>query len=254
MPFNPIEALRAVPNDLRPYLRIGCHGGWWVRLLCDCLTAHDCPVRKRDNYDYDLKRAVECYQQRHGLVADGIVGRMTWSELAKEPPPEGSIPVPVKATDTQIQETIVKVARYIESLDIREGRRPNTGASVEFLLAFAKGSPGMPWCVAFVYCVTHFAYAILNKYPPEDMASLSCSALIRWAENRGLVVTEPQPGDLMVLVGGKTGYYHVCVVVGVNGRVITTVEGNTNDAGSPDGDGVYQRDRTGAAAVFIRVG
>ncbi len=249
MAYDYVTELQSISSAVRPPLSLG-KAGWWVRMLCGCLTAHGYKVATTSNYDMALKTVVQGYQRQHGLVADGIVGAKTWAMLAKEPTP--AVVITVDPVAVKIRNTIVMVARYIESLDIREGRKPNTGASVEWFLHYAGGKPGQPWCVAFAFGVVQLAYAICDEYAPDGMPSLSCSTLVKWAEAAGRVVDDPQPGDLLVLRGGDTGYCHVAVIVEVNGGKLITIEGNTNQAGSPDGDGVYQRERQTASGAIVR--
>jgi hypothetical protein len=55
---------------------------------------------------------------------------------------------------------------------------------------------------------------------------------------RGLV---PTAGAIFILNGHK----HTGLVVSIadGGHLVSTIEGNTNDGGSPEGDGVYARTR-----------
>jgi hypothetical protein len=95
------------------------------------------------------------------------------------------------------------------------------------------------------------------------------------------------PGDLLVLRGGRTGYKHMGIVVQApeaaparevaqapensptdgpdadraaltqaRAGLLVTIEGNTNDRGSAEGDGVYEKQRNlrRTPAVFVRVG
>ena len=65
--------------------------------------------------------------------------------------------------------------------------------------------------------------------------------------------TTPLPGDIAIIDLGK-GAGHVCVILEVNGDLVKTVEGNTNNNGSANGDGVYIRERKISKFIgFIRV-
>jgi len=247
--FNAIEELKKMP--LRPYLRKGSKE-WWVKMLCQCLLARDYVLHVTDEFDAEVDRLVRMYQKNHGLAADGVVGPKTWSSLAGTVS-DGIITDNITG-DEQNSAAIVKVANFINSLGIREARgRNNTGAAVEWFLEHAGGNPGDPWCVTFAFAVVKLAYAMVDKYPPKGLPSLSCSAVVRWGRKYDRVDDDgsnAKPGDMYVFRGGDTGFKHIGVVVGSVGEPgkpgfkLITVEGNTNKNGSPDGDGVYLKRRS----------
>ena len=56
---------------------------------------------------------------------------------------------------------------------------------------------------------------------------------------------EVKPGDLFLVINKRNEMdaTHIRIIIGMNGTVMTTIEGNTNDEGSRDGYEVCQRFR-----------
>lgn len=105
-----------------------------------------------------------------------------------------------------------------------------------------------PWCAAFVcYCL---AEAFRQGWRPKVKA-LPKEAAVRyfldWCRGRyGVEVWAndgkrlPQPGDLAVFLPKLS---HIGFVERCADRTLFTIEGNTDDGGSREGDGVHQRQR-----------
>lgn len=114
---------------------------------------------------------------------------------------------------------------------------PNSGPDIDRWLANVGHRPGDPWCAAWVHEMHKMAAAIClveNPYPKTagalrtwDMADPS------WRE------TLPAPGDVFV-VEHDNGRGHVGIVelVTPDSQTIVSIEGNTNAAGSREGDQV----------------
>ena len=99
-----------------------------------------------------------------------------------------------------------------------------------------------PYCAAFV-CWLFMTAAAERTVPFSLPMSPVAYDFEGWAsENAGKGVffaETPQAGDIFTLSTAS----HVGLVVGVTGQMITTIEANTNSAGSREGDGVYNRVR-----------
>ena len=126
-------------------------------------------------------------------------------------------------------------------------------------------APGpWPWCAAFVcWSIQEWLemggsdYLALKRTTPEAWRPKTALAFgfLAWAKKRPgtcliLPDTErPQAGDIVVF-----DFSHVGLVADANRVTMTTVEGNTNGAGSREGDGVYFKDRRRSLAqAFIRL-
>lgn len=143
--------------------------------------------------------------------------------------------------------------RYI---GVREHGGRNRGPQIERWLDTVNLPPGQPWCAAFVSSILREAAAGLHmaspiplcgsvaklwKKAPEHMRSGRCT--------RGSIFIHFTDPD------NPHGFGHTGFVTGVDGDHMMTVEGNTDDAGGRDGDGVwYKRRPISYAFGFIDVG
>ena len=97
-------------------------------------------------------------------------------------------------------------------------------------------SNGYAWCEVFVRWV--FWLAGVVEGPPTAYTGTTVAqwkAAGRWHDS-------PEVGD-QVMFGANGGNEHTGLVAGVTALYITTVEGNTNDNGSAEGNGVYVHHR-----------
>jgi hypothetical protein len=153
--------------------------------------------------------------------------------------------VPVKAIPES--QSIAEV--YTSQLGIREATGHNDGKSVEMYLQSVGLGRGYPWCAAFVrwcydsaHIVTTINGAAASAHRPQNLVLFQHKFL-----------KEPQSGDAFTLWYpslhriGHTGFYHKRV----NESVYQSVEGNTNEAGSREGDGVYKKYRSFNATYSI---
>jgi hypothetical protein len=93
-------------------------------------------------------------------------------------------------------------------------------------------SNGYAWCDVFVCWV--FYKAGLTDFPIAAYTGTSTAgwkARNRWSEYPAI--------GAQVMFGANGGNVHTGIVIGYDANTITTVEGNTNANGSPEGDGVY---------------
>lgn len=123
----------------------------------------------------------------------------------------------------------------------------NRGMEVEKWLHAVGAKPGDSWCAAFVYSM--FLEAAESANPPMvNPCPRTAGALHLWSLAPSWArFSGPSPGAIFVIDHGK-GKGHVGFVEGVDpgGLDIYTIEGNTNDGGSREGDGVYRRKRARA--------
>lgn len=103
-----------------------------------------------------------------------------------------------------------------------------------------------PWCAAFV--------SWLFKDTDLCKKTASCADMLAWFEKRGQVVKNPQAGDIVFFKystnSRKTN--HVGIVVGVQGNLISTVEGNTSVTSQDNGGSVMQRRRNSHIVAYAR--
>ena len=142
----------------------------------------------------------------------------------------------------------------------------NTGKRVlDYQRATSLEGTGWAWCAAFVcWCVREWLkdaevlYALnftpeqAEKWRPKTAAAFGFHA---WADEHRII----RFGDSMknVLHTGDIMTFdmsHVGIVVDDSGDFVTTIEGNTSDAGSRDGGGVFVKKRhRSEARQFIRI-
>jgi hypothetical protein len=159
---------------------------------------------------------------------------------------------------------LVQIAE--EELGKKETKGRNLGPDVQFYQAATNLSPGAwPWCAAFVcYCLRVWlddpdnrAWLGLKKSTPAGWRPKTALAygFLKWAKARPATATvlpdsaEPQPGDIVCY-----DFSHIGIVKRSFGDKFEAIEGNTNGAGSRDGDGVYLKVRPRSLArAFIRI-
>jgi hypothetical protein len=117
-----------------------------------------------------------------------------------------------------------------------------------------------PWCSAFAsYCVQEAdrqSAEIRLRVPPRFAAVRDW---LPWARKAGCIVFPsssttytPERGDIVVFLPRLS---HIGLVSGIAGRgIVATIEGNTNAAGSREGDGCYEKFRSlSFCGSFIRI-
>lgn len=128
--------------------------------------------------------------------------------------------------------SVLALARAL--LPVREAGQ-NRGRFVEAIIRFAGGEPGEPWCASFVYYCGRKMLGEGWRLPKTR----SCDVLLNACKGLGMLSTAPQSGGLFFVMRTPADATHVGFVDQVlpDGR-FTTVEGNSNDKGHRDGDGV----------------
>jgi len=140
-------------------------------------------------------------------------------------------------------------------LGVKETGNNRAGISKEMLEIFEaddliinKRTDGYPWCAAFVslyvqkLCKSSALYGAL--IPPREP---SVNRFLNvWAKQHNCLVFKPDSklykamkGDIIVFT-----FSHIGIVESNNGSFITTIEGNTNEAGSREGITVARKKRT----------
>lgn len=113
------------------------------------------------------------------------------------------------------------------------------------------GGRGAMWCATFVNLVGRLAVGVLWPIPCQPEFS-DVDKIVDWGKsNQVFNIGDPTRGDLFVIRKG-TGHSHIGFVIQYGSVEIPTIEGNTNDDGSANGDGVYERQRSVHGLDFIR--
>ena len=144
-----------------------------------------------------------------------------------------------------LAETTIQIALSYDG--VREKGGNNHGPEVEMFQKSIGLVPGDPWCAAFVcFCIKEAA----KRLGVKPRFEYGGSAYKLWTRNQSLVLPEPTENCLFVIDHGLskkgTRIGHVGFVVARNqshNETLETMEGNTNSAGSRDGDGAYHKSR-----------
>lgn len=194
------------------------------------------------------EKVVKQFQKETALLADGIVGLRTWSALTQISVSRHDIPL----NTYQPQAALADIARHY--IGVTETGNNLAGDSKKLLAIFKSDAlningktDGYPWCAAFVsYCVQKLckqSTAFSGLTPPREA---SVSRLLNiWAKNNRCLIFsnksldfKPQRGDIVVFT-----FSHVGIVEAAGSATLTTIEGNTNDAGSREGTTVARKTR-----------
>lgn len=160
--------------------------------------------------------------------------------------------------------------RALHVASSREGEQEvgnNGGAFVVGVLQKVKLRVGFPWCAAYVYAMCLLGGCDPTKLPKARRAA-AVREWVKWADANTVPVGSlgartsrvhvwPKRGDLMFWLN-KSGTGHIGFVRKVydsDGKIVAddfrdpdwarvhTIEGNTNAAGSREGQGVMYKDR-----------
>ena len=141
---------------------------------------------------------------------------------------------------------------YTAEIGVRERTGKNDGWRVEECLRYVNLKKGDPWCAAFV-CWVFGKAGIENPRtgwsPGLFPKSRVCwrrmgMGSVKYAVQKSKPAYTPQQGDVFgIWFPDKQRIAHVGLIDRWEDTWVTTVEGNTNEAGSREGDGVYQKRR-----------
>lgn len=152
----------------------------------------------------------------------------------------------------RIETTRIRVKKVYDSqLGVREATGRNDGSQVEAYLAYTGLGKGYAWCAAFVCWV--LGQAEVDNPKTAWAASLFPHDKLVWP--RGRVPTTAfrttNNGQPVTKTGCVFGLYfpslkriaHCGFIDEWGEKEVITVEGNTNDTGNREGDGVYRKRR-----------
>lgn len=162
------------------------------------------------------------------------------------------------------------IAALASQIGYREGRDPNGNWNNLNKFGAWYGANGVAWCAEFQSWGADQVGALWTSANPSNPNGLvpkyaSCTAGLSWFRQRGQTgVWPPKKGDIFILCDYNPGAWnaqpngwapiHTGAVEkwvpdsSTNGEtgVIVTIEGNTNDTGSAQGNGVYRLQRSDA--------
>lgn len=129
----------------------------------------------------------------------------------------------------------------ISQIGVRETKR-NRGPEVDAYLLSAGLDPtkgSYPWCASFCYWAFQKAARELGVPNPVPRTA---GVMKMWAKSPFWARSGPVAGAIFIIDHGG-GKGHAGFVEYAAPLHIVSIEGNTNDGGSREGDGVYRRTR-----------
>ena len=201
--------------------------------------------------------AVKLFQARHEdstgepLEIDGVVGPQTWNSLFGIEP-TGDVVEASSEDGASGKTSALDIAKSQLGI-VEQPKGSNRGPEVDMYLSTIDPSlKGQPWCMAFVYwCFQQAASANGTPVIAPKTASVWRSWELAQSINGIKILSardaraDPdsiRPGMVFYIdTGGRSGHTGFVADI-VNGKLVT-VEGNTNNDGSREGYGVFQRSK-----------
>lgn len=197
--------------------------------------------------------AVKTFQKLNGLNANGIVTLDLFNLLST--PLRHAFTQPSNADS--IRDCIVQIAHNHLSQHPRELVIKGESNSGPWVRSYMDGKNGKkwPWCMGFVQAIIDQALSEqevnFRKYMEQ---TYSCDILGYHARNIDALFKNSklrqnaeliQRGDIFLTRKSTNDWTHTGIIVDIvpDDKIITTIEGNTNDNGSRDGYGVFKRVR-----------
>jgi hypothetical protein len=107
-----------------------------------------------------------------------------------------------------------------------------------------------PWCSTWVNLVGRLTVGAAWPIPVGSLYS-DVDEMVKWARAKNVWYSTPELGDLGC-VRGNDGWKHIFIVTRIADSQVGTIEGNTNEDGSFNGVGVFERIRQTSSSGYIR--
>jgi hypothetical protein len=222
------------------------------------------PLNTLDPATAAFADAVAKLQAAKGVPADGKLGPGTLAALKAPAAADPAVPAaPVNSAKAAL--ALIATAAAEANKGVREVGK-NAGPDVEKYLHCLGMTKGSPWCAAFVsWCVM----TSLGLAKPPKWCSGSAVSLFQMSGKKAVKVTpldadfksKVKPGmiwsraqDPAAAAAARKGVWcqgHTGIVVAVDDIGWHTIEGNTNAAGSREGDGVYRKTHKWSDAEIV---
>jgi hypothetical protein len=195
--------------------------------------------------------AVRKFQSHYGLPVTGVVDEKTWALLVA-PMAKAFAPI-APHPDASLQDLVVAYGRQMLSehpTELHSNRGPWVRAFMKGLDSgfnlTGRGDDWAQWCNGFTSTIMDLAYATLGRDIQQEFPwTWSCFVTLRQARSHGarLILNSElkknfsviSPGDLFMVMATDSQPQHIGLVLSVNGSVVESCEGNTNNQGSAVG-------------------
>lgn len=195
--------------------------------------------------------AVKNYQRATGVTQNGVVNQALFTKLCA--PLKNAFEGPI--TGNGLRQLIVATAKnHLQQhpFELRINQQNNSGPWVRSYMDGFEGEAWF-WCMGFVQGIIDQAASSLAK----DFRSLmpltySCDTVGTTGLQKGIlsrytkVRNNPsivKPGDIFLVQKTPNDWVHTGIITAVGTETFETIEGNTNEGGSHNGNGVYKRIR-----------
>jgi hypothetical protein len=218
-----------------------------VKAIQQQLNIKGCgPIVVDGDFGTDTYNAVQLFQTRFAdlngnpLVADGIIGPITWASLFGTEKSQ----VITTAPNDLLKAVLSIASSQVGVMEVPPGS--NNGPEVNTYQDAAGVPHGEAWCMAFVYWCFKQACANLGIANPVYKTG---GVLDEWDNTTGkkILAADAQvntslvlPGQIFIISTGG-GFGHTGFIESINNGLLTTIEGNTNTNGSRNGIGVFRR-------------
>lgn len=182
--------------------------------------------------------AVQSFQKDNHIPVTGVPDPATFDALYKD-----TLPTSVNLAERAKQYAISKNG-------VREATGKNDGQDVEMFLASVGLGKGYSWCMAFLYWCYQQASRDLRIANPMIPTG---GVMDQYRRNKVMLQTHiPQANDIGIIkLHDDAGHTFIVDSVVPKNNGIITVEGNTNDNGSANGDGVYYPKHRSIDSIFV---
>jgi peptidoglycan hydrolase-like protein with peptidoglycan-binding domain len=227
-----------------------------VKLLQGWLSLHGAHVIVDGTFGPATETALKQFRRRRTAGGQPVLDRATWAALIA-PMVNALTPIEKRAA---LGTLVLAVARqHLKARACEVGSGPNAGPWVRL---YTRGHEGKnwPWCAGFATTCLEQACRTLGVPMPIPY-TVSCDEMVDAADGR--FVDRPTarvgPGSFFVLRAVTAAerrecrcrYKHTGIVVNRRSEDMTTIEGNTNLRGHPEGIAVMKRIRSYADMDFI---
>lgn len=215
-----------------------------VRRVQEWLTLHGLSVKCDGDFGPKTQEAVKAFQRRCGQDANGIVDAITFGLLVAPMKAVLDVPAALGPAEgaTRLGQLVTAVALQHAARTPREVGGANAGPWVRLYMDGNQG-PEWAWCAGFATFIVRQAAEILGV-PCPVTRTYSCDVLAQDAQRAVRFLRAPEddaaraqvtPGCLFLRRRAPGDWDHTGIVVGREGSMLRTVEGNTNAEGSREG-------------------
>lgn len=195
------------------------------------------------------EKAVKNFQAAKGVTQTGLVDQETFDLL--------SAPIrnafTKQLTSTDLRQLIVKTAKSHlpnHPFELVIDQQPNSGPWVRAYMDGNEGSEWL-WCMGFVQSIIDQAASVQGKdFTMLMPQTYSCDTVGTIGLTKGVLFRNAQirnnpslvrPGDIFLVQKSENDWTHTGIITDIDDDLFETVEGNTNDGGSNNGNAVLKR-------------